>query len=439
MSAGNSVSNALAGANDFHPLSGIIDQPLIDPILQGDMTVKGDVVPGSYVDKKDQNLGVNDMQQTAGFFSKAIAGGLGGAALGGGSGTAATGTDLEAVGTGAEATTGGGDLNVPGGGMEEQDMLAGKNMQQLGVQTPVGSGPEGNVFNPPTAPTGTDPNTGMPAFLDATTPVASLDPSTAAALGITDSGTAGGLDASFNNAVGVSPGGVDTGIFNPGQDSSIYTGAQPTDMTDPVPDQTIKPEDVTGGKTPGVMDNVNAALKKVGLNPATAGLLGISGIQALTKPKTPQASRTLEGTSTTGSQQAQAVIQSGGQSSPAWDSQKQSIDATIDQQIQQQSQAILQQAQNSGQGADSQVTVQQINKLKTQLEAQRQTLYAQAQGQNVQAALSQLGISDQALSGVAAAQYKASQDARSSAANTAQMALMLQALSRGSGSQTPTQ
>ena len=437
------IVKSLDQANaSFHPLQNVLPYDAgIDPILQGNMTVKGDVVPGSPLDKKNQNLGFTDAQQAAGFFSKAIAGGFGGAAAGGalagggettgGSGLISGGSeDATLIGSGADSSMFG-----PGAADTLDQSLIGPN---------AGAAPgSDSAFAPPTTATGQndpnqDPNAAQPgggtSFIDATTPTALLDASTSAALGITPEPSFTGADAAFGNAVGVSPGGVDTGIFpgGAGGDYSIYTGESPTDMAQPLPDETLTPADVTP-KGPGTLDSINAALRKVGLSPATAGLLGISGIQALSRPKTPQASRTLEGGATQGAAQANSVIQSGGQSSPAWTQQKAGIDAGIDQQIQQQTQAILQQAQNSGQGADSQVTIQQINKLKTQLETQRQNLYAQAQGQNVQAALQQLGISDQALSGVAAAQYRASQDARSSAANTAQMALMLQALSGRSG------
>lgn len=437
------IVNTLDSANNsFHPLQNVVQNDVgIDPILQGNMTVKGDVVPGSYVDKKNQNLGLTDMQGTAGFFAKAIAGGLGGASAGGALGGAGGEVGGESatgslIGEGADDTllaSSGADSTMFGPG-------AADTLDQSLIGPNAGAAPGSGSQFAPTVPTATDPNqdpnaaptgTAQAGFLDGTTPIASLSPETASALGI-EAPSFTGADAALGNPMSFTEGG---GGGIPGFDSSIYTGAQPTDMANPVPDETITPADVTGGKTPGTMDAVNAALKKVGLTPATAGLLGISGLQALSKPKTPQASRTLEGTASAGSQQSNAVIQSGGTASPAWTQQKASIDATVDQQIQQQTQAILQQAQNSGQGADSQVTIQQINKLKTQLETQRQALYAQAQGQNVQAALQQLGISDQALSGVAAAQYKASQDARNSAGQTAQMALMLQSLSRGKGSE----
>lgn len=83
----DNIRGVMDNVNDWHPLSGIIDQPLIDPYLQGDTTANGSVVQGSYLDKKDQNLGLADMQQTADFFAKTIglayAGGQAGSAMAG--------------------------------------------------------------------------------------------------------------------------------------------------------------------------------------------------------------------------------------------------------------------------------------------------------------------------------------------------------------------
>jgi hypothetical protein len=185
------------------------------------------------------------------------------------------------------------------------------------------------------------------------------------------------------------------------------------------------------GAGAGPLDATTAFLKKLGLTPATAALLGVSAAQGLSKPKLPQAAQDLQKTGTAGAQAASGVIQSGGTSGPAWATQKASIDATIDQQIKEQTQAMLQQAVNSGQGADSQVTLQQINKLKNQAETMRQQMYQQAQAQNVKAALTELGISDQALAQVADTQFKQSAAARQGAAQTASLALMLSTLGKG--------
>jgi len=254
-------------------------------------------------------------------------------------------------------------------------------------------------------------------FIDATTPTNTLSPETAQALGVN-----GGVDSTnvggFTDGVSLGPGG--TSNFG---ESTALVDSTPVDI----------PSSPSSGDD-GLLSQAGSALKSIGLSPASAGLLGVSAAQALSKPKIPQAARTLQDQSGPAAQSANATIQSGGTASPAWTSQKASIDATIDEQIKQQIAAMTQQAINSGQGADSQVTQQQINKIKNQLETQRQTLYAQAQAQNVQAALQQLGISDQALSSVANQQFQSSNQAKQSAAQTAQTALMLEALSKRSGS-----
>jgi hypothetical protein len=212
--------------------------------------------------------------------------------------------------------------------------------------------------------------------------------------------------------------------------TSAELGTADTFSSGPIDTQGYSPELGTSSSDAPAGSDYLGTLKKAGLSPTTLALLGISGIQAFSKPQVPEASKTLSGTATAGAAQASGVIQSGGTSSPAWTQQKASIDATIDQQLKEQTAAMLQQAQNSGMGTDSQVTQQQINKLKDQLETQRQTLYAQAQGQNVQAALQQLGISDQALSNVANTQFQASNQAKQQAASTAELALLLAANSK---------
>lgn len=102
--SGSGFSNVLNQINNWHPLSGIVDAPVIDPYLQGDLDIRGNVKKGSYVEKKNQNLGVEDMQQAATFFAQTIAPAFGLAALFGSmgaSGGESTTFDPEAVGTGA--------------------------------------------------------------------------------------------------------------------------------------------------------------------------------------------------------------------------------------------------------------------------------------------------------------------------------------------------
>lgn len=254
-----------------------------------------------------------------------------------------------------------------------------------------------------------------PAILTAASPTMTLDPATSLALGIEPG--IGGITSyipaagTFDSAVGVMPGGA------PDFGTGITDGA----IFDP---------GAAAGATGDSGGGVTALLKKMGLTPATAGLLGIAGAQAFMPSNIPDASKRLASGAGPAADQANAVIQSGGTSSPAWAGQKSSIDATIDQQIKEQTAAMLQQAINSGQGADSQVTLQQINKLKDQLETQRQNLYAQAQSENVKAAISQLGISDQALAQVANAEYASDNQAQSQAAHTAELALLLGSLGK---------
>lgn len=325
---------------------------------------------------------------------------------------------------------------VAGGSMPaavpEADPTFGGALQQTGPGTFAAPGPAlptgGGGGIDPNDPNNIQPTgAGGPSMLSAASPTLSLDSATAEALGIT-APTFGGADAALGNmTTGMVPGGAPNfggEVFDPGLAAGDYNAG--SEMTGAGADYGTR----GAAGEDGIFGKGADLLKKLGISPATAALLGISGAQALTAPKLPEAAKRLQQGAGPAADAAQGVIQSGGTSSPAFATQKASIDSSIDQQIKEQSQAILQQAQNSGQGADSQVTIQQINKLKTQLETQRQALYAQAAQQNVQAALQSLGISDQALAQVANAQFAGSNQAKSSAAETAKMALMLQALSK---------
>lgn len=170
-------------------------------------------------------------------------------------------------------------------------------------------------------------------------------------------------------------------------------------------------------------------------NPASAAMLGISAANALSKPKLPEAAQTVQKVNTPNATASSGVVNAGGASGPAWNTQKAAIDSAIDRQIAEKKQQILQQAANTGMGVDSLVTIQQIQKMTEQLEGVRQQQYMQAQGQNVQAALSELGMSNQALGQVAQQQFSTSKDAQSSAMQTAQLALMLQQLQKPTANQ----
>jgi hypothetical protein len=162
-------------------------------------------------------------------------------------------------------------------------------------------------------------------------------------------------------------------------------------------------------------------------NDATAGLLGLSLKNALSKPKLPSSLSAAQGNAGAAAQGALSTIQSGGTATPEWASQKSSIDATINQQIQQQTQAIMQAAASNGEGTqNSGIVQQQIAQMTANANVQRQQLYAQAQQQNVSAALSELSGGDQTLTAIGNTQLQQSEQAQALAAQTAEMALLLQ-------------
>lgn len=159
------------------------------------------------------------------------------------------------------------------------------------------------------------------------------------------------------------------------------------------------------------------------------GGLGLSGIQALSKPKLPGAAQTALNSAGPAVQQASSIIQSGGTATPIWAQQKASIDQSIDQQIQQQTESILQAAANSGMGdKNSGVVQQQIAQMQQNANVQRQQLYAQAQQQNVTNAVSELSGGNQTLDAIAQMQLAQSQEARQTATETARLALQLSQL-----------
>jgi hypothetical protein len=243
-------------------------------------------------------------------------------------------------------------------------------------------------------------------------------------LGIAPTGETAGLATGGGSLGG---GGV------PGTDYSIFTGGTPTDVPDPVPDATISPAaGAPAGGAGGLPDQLSNWLTK---NPAQAAMLGLAAKNALTQPKLPSALQTVQGNAGPAADAAQAIIQSGGTSSPIWQSQKASIDASIDQQLQDQTAAIQQNAANTGQAG--MVVQQQINQIKENLETQRQQLYAQAQQQNVNNAVSELTGANQSLTAVANTQLAQSEEAQQSASQTAQLALMLSQMSNNRTT-TPT-
>jgi hypothetical protein len=167
-------------------------------------------------------------------------------------------------------------------------------------------------------------------------------------------------------------------------------------------------------------------------NLATAGLLGMSAGNILNPAKLPPTARTAAGIAGPEASQAQAVIASGGTAGPAWAQQKASIDATINEQIQQQTEALMQAAANSGMqgpGVPTGVTQQQIATMTSQLNTQRQQLYEQALAQNVNEAISELTGANSVLMGSANLQYQEDLHAQELALQAAALAAKLYALS----------
>ncbi|HEX8782249.1 MAG TPA: hypothetical protein VF764_02690, partial [Steroidobacteraceae bacterium] len=138
----------------------------------------------------------------------------------------------------------------------------------------------------------------------------------------------------------------------------------------------------------------------------TAGMLGMSGLNMLRKPALPDSAKQAAALAGPAAANAQSIITTGGYGSPLWGQQKASIDASIDQQIQDATAAIQQTMQNtSGQGSNSAAVQAQIADVTGQLETQRQLLYQQALQQNVSQAMSELSNADQVLMNVAQIQY----------------------------------
>jgi hypothetical protein len=169
----------------------------------------------------------------------------------------------------------------------------------------------------------------------------------------------------------------------------------------------------TAGGTGSTLGNIAGGLGKWAMrNPATALQLGMAAFGATQKPQLPSALKSLTATEQGNISAAEGIINSGGTSSSSWASQKSAIDANINQQIQQTKEALLQRAANSGLDPNSMVVQQQIAQLTSQAETQRQTLYQQAQSQNVQEAMSLLSGGSQTLTQIGQVQMAEDQQAQ---------------------------
>jgi hypothetical protein len=169
-------------------------------------------------------------------------------------------------------------------------------------------------------------------------------------------------------------------------------------------------------------------------NDLSAGMFGMSLFNALNRPALPGAAKTALGAAGPAVAQAQGIISSGGVNTPIWTQQKASIDASIDAQIQQASDALMQQAANAGEGGkNSGIVQQQLAAIRENMETQRQQLYLQAQQQNVNNAVAELTGGNQTLSSIANIQLQQSNEARTLAQQTAMLAAQLQQMSLPGG------
>jgi hypothetical protein len=192
------------------------------------------------------------------------------------------------------------------------------------------------------------------------------------------------------------------------------------------PSSVSNPDSLSFDNGPSFMDKIEKYLSSP-KNDASLGLLGISGANALSKPKLPGADQTAANAAGAGVKQAESVIQSGGTASPEWGTQKASIDATIDNQIKQQTESMMQAAAANGEGnQNSGIVQQQIAQMTQQANLQRQQLYAQAQQQNVNNAVQELTGSDQVLTSIGNTELQQSEEARALAGQTGELALLLQ-------------
>jgi hypothetical protein len=195
----------------------------------------------------------------------------------------------------------------------------------------------------------------------------------------------------------------------------------------------------TGVAPASFLDKLTSGAESFASNPKnllSLGLAGASLAEGTSKPALPAGAQTASSNATGLNSAALGVINSGGYSAPGWAAQKASIDASINQQEQQQTEALLQNQANTGQ--TGMVSAQQTNALKQNLETQRQELYAQALATNVQQAISEYTGSNQTLLGVANLQYQESAEAKQSAAQLAGLAAKLYSLS-GTPDKTPNE
>jgi hypothetical protein len=154
-------------------------------------------------------------------------------------------------------------------------------------------------------------------------------------------------------------------------------------------------------------------------------LLGLSMLNALNKPKMPGSVNTLQNSGNAEVAQAQAILASGGTSSPQWQTMKASIDQSIDANVRNAIEAAKQNAANSGMGVDSAVARQHIDRIMADAATQKAQAYSQALGAIVSQAITELSGGNAVLGQVAQLQMQREEQARAAAAQTAELALLL--------------
>lgn len=249
-----------------------------------------------------------------------------------------------------------------------------------------------------------------------------------------------GTEADFGGGGGLDSGGFlpatgDSSVSALSPDTMAQFGISPTAGTDTLGAGDVGNLNDFGTTNPGSWDSSTGsnAISSVEnyfsspKNDISAALMGLSLKSALSKPKLPGALGTAGANAGAATQGALSTIQSGGTATPEWAAQKSSIDATFNQQIKQQTEAIQQAAASSGEGTqNSGIVQQQIAQMTANVNTQRQQAYAQAQQQNVSAALSELSGGDATLTAIGNTQLQQSEQAQQLAAQTAEMALLLQ-------------
>lgn len=441
----NSISNLILGRNDpaivnafGSPSNTTWEQskaanPNIDFGRAKDFNKIGDAIAGFY--GGGAALGPitgggggasGGVSTTGAGAGKAVGSGLGG--------TVAAGPTV--VGAGAGATAGellGAAGSGLGGSVAEGPTVtgagagAGATGDIGGLLGMVGSGLGGSVAEGPTVTAG---NSG--SFLPATgfADVGQLSGGLAGMLGISGGGESfpsGGLNIA--NATGDgSDAGLDPGTEgeNTFDDGSTWPNANHGTGTQPSGNGIMSKLGGWGKDLTHWLSNPK--------NLTSTALTGLSLKNALSQPSLPGAGQTALNNAGPIADQAAGVIKSGGTSAPIWTQQKSSIDASIDQQIQQQAQALQQAAANSGMGnQNSGVVQQQLAQMKSNLEKERQQLYLQAQQQNVQAAISELTGANSVLDTIASLQMKQQFAAQQAAFQTAQLAARMFSSSGGGG------